>query len=209
MCVCVCVRAGENNINDLAHQGPGFPTWHRLLIVWLERELQVMLGDHLFRLHFWNWLDPHQRDVPFMNHRLGGLVNTTVTGDLVEGNWSLVCWRDKVNFTAPFDVCDPRNLSDVGLIRCPNTTLCESTNPVWPSYEDYHFALSLESYDVSPYDGQVQCTEESYRAYMEGFLNEEGTDCGNDPMCTTAQGGMLGRLKLHNVVSSKTQSHTV
>ena len=188
-------------MHDMAHQGPGFPTWHRLLILWFERELQVMLGDHLFRFHYWNWLDPTQRDVPFTPHRLGATVDTIVTGDLVDGNWSLICWFDKRNFTAPYDICDPRKLSVSRLIRCPNATLCEKDNPVWPSYADYHFALSIKNYDVSPYNALVKCTGESYRSYMEGFLNERGADCGDDPMCSPVGEDEKGSLKLHNVVS--------
>ena len=202
----LCSHTGVNNINDLAHQGTGFPTWHRLLMVWLEREIQVMLGDHHFRLRFWNWLEPQQRLVPFRDHRLGGISNVTVTGDLVNGNWTMVCWNDKTNFTAPYDVCDPRQLSDAVLRRCPDATLCERNNPVWPSYRDYHFALSIEDYDVSPYNAEVACTDESYRAYMEGFLNEEGSDCEGDPMCTT-DGHMVNRLKLHNVVHTCVNVH--
>ena len=188
-----------DNIRDMAHQGPGFPTWHRLLILWFERELQVMLGDHLFSFHYWNWLNPQQREVPFTPHRLGSTVNTIVTGDIVDGNWSLICWFDRANFTAPYDICDPRELSIARLIRCPNKSLCEKNNSVWPSYTDYHFSLSIKNYDVSPYNAVVKCTEESYRSYMEGFLSEKGDDCRDDPMCTV-YGNEKATLKLHNVV---------
>ena len=159
-----------------------------------------MLGDHLFRLHYWNWLDPDQRDVPFTIHRLGALVDTIVTGDIVDGNWSLICWSDKTNFTAPYDICDPRQLSESRLIRCPNASLCERNNSVWPSYTDYQFSLSLGHYDVSPYSASVKCTEESYRNYMEGFLNERDGDCGDDPMCVAVGNNQKSTLRLHNVV---------
>ena len=192
--------AGDKSATDRAHQGPGFPTWHRLLLVWLERELQLMLGDHLFRFHFWNWLDPGQRGVPFLNHRLGATNDSIVTGDLVDGNWSLICWENVTKLPL-YEVCDPRNFSESRLIRCPNATLCEKDNPVWPSYADYYYALSIENYDSLPYTFRVECTEESYRNYMEGFLYKRGTDCRNDPMCTVEEMGMTTTLKLHNVVS--------
>lgn len=197
------MHTGEGNKDDLAHQGPGFPTWHRWFILWFEREMQVMLGDHTFRLHFWNWLDPDQRPVPFKHHRLGATHNTStiVTGDLVNANWSMMCWDNRENSTTPYDICDPRKLSSSVLIRCPNSTLCEKNNLAWPSYKDYHAALSLSSYDVSPYNGAVKCTEESYRSYMEGFLSFKG-ECGNDPMCIDYGGGDASKLMLHNVVST-------
>ena len=83
-----------------------------------------MLGDHLFRFHYWNWLDPEQRDVPFKTDRLGENIDGKVVGDLVS-NWSLVCWCDTSGEVAPLKICNPNKPSDLKWLRCPNTTNCQ------------------------------------------------------------------------------------
>ena len=181
---------------DLAHKGSGFPTWHRYLILWFERQIQNMLGDHLFRFRFWNWLDPEQRYVPFHRDRLGDNIDGRVVGDLV-GDWSFVCWEDKHNSS---DICNPIQPSNSKWLRCPNATMCQKYNAVWPDYTDYYKALSIRRYDVSPYNDQVRCTDESFRSYMEGFVTLDGSECYDDPMCTVNDGNSVSTLKLHNVV---------
>ena len=159
-----------------------------------------MLGDHLFRFHYWNWLDPEQRDVPFQRDRLGDHSNKIVMGDLADGNWSLICWYDTSNDSS-FNICNPNQPSEAQWIRCPNATLCQKYNSVWPTYIDYHEAVSIQTYDISPYNAEVQCRE-SFRSLMEGFLNEYGTDCRDDPMCSVDKDkNMKETLKLHNVVN--------
>ena len=159
-----------------------------------------MLGDHLFRFHYWNWLDPEQRDVPFKTDRLGENIDGRAVGDLVS-NWSVICWSDNRNETFPLPICNPNQPSDTKLLRCPNATYCQKHNAVWPNYTDYHKAVSIKSYDVSPYDATIQCTDKSFRSYMEGFLNKHGADCGGNPMCIVyGEKNIIMILKLHNVV---------
>ena len=89
------------DIQDYAHEGPGFPTWHRLLLLWLEREIQMVTESHKFRLPFWDWSNPSEREILFQSDRLGENVKKTVNGvgvTVVEGdlftNWKTYCWED-------------------------------------------------------------------------------------------------------------------
>ena len=86
---------------DYAHEGTGFPTWHRQFLLWLEREIQVAIDDIEFRLPYWDWSDPDQREILFKSDRLGENVKDTTFPDLkrrvvVKGelfdNWDTYCW---------------------------------------------------------------------------------------------------------------------
>ncbi|XP_071988018.1 tyrosinase-like, partial [Engystomops pustulosus] len=47
-----CSYAG---MRDFAHQGPAFTTWHRLLLLFLERQIHLLTGDDCFALPFYDW----------------------------------------------------------------------------------------------------------------------------------------------------------
>ena len=49
-----------DNFLEFAYEAPGFPTWHRLFMLWLEREFQIVTGNHTLRLPYWDWRDPMQ-----------------------------------------------------------------------------------------------------------------------------------------------------
>ena len=190
----------DTGIVDFAHEGPGFPTWHRQFLLWLEREIQVLIDDHEFRLSYWNWTDQDQRDILFTRDRLGENNNGFVSGEIFD-NWYTVCWENIADETFPIAICNPDMPTDQSLRRCPNSTLCQKTNENWPSDEDVDDAVSIKSYDASPYDRFVKGTDSSYRNFMEGFIIEDGSDCGSDTMCTTDETRrVIVRRMIHNTV---------
>ena len=88
------------NENDYAHEATGFPTWHRLFLLWFEREMQIFLQDENFTLHYWDWRDSNQRRSLFQSNRLGehNMVTSAVTGQLFDNDgWQTVCWYDALN----------------------------------------------------------------------------------------------------------------
>ena len=221
---------------DFAHEGTGFPTWHRLFLLWLEREIQIAIDDHLFRLPYWDWRDPSQQEILFERDRLGANVNGSVEGDLfgesdpsqreilferdelganinvsVEGdlfgeNWKTVCWVDTSSeVKAPIPICNPTIPDGQNLRCCPSDDHCDKNHPNWPSYEDVNKAVSINSYDTSPYNRFVTDTDESFRNYMEGFITALGSECDkDDTLCSVhlyqGQNHTVTR-KLHNTVS--------
>ena len=186
---------------DFAHEGTGFPTWHRLFLLWFEREIQIAIDDHLFRLPYWDWTDPSQREILFERDRLGANVNGNVEGDLF-GDWNTVCWEDTTNKRYPIAICNPIRPSNQNLRRCPSDDHCDKDHPNWPTSEDVNTAVSMDTYDTSPYNRFV--TDESFRNYMEGFITSRGSECGDDTLCSTHMYNsedFIVTRKLHNTVS--------
>ena len=192
--------------SDFAHEGTGFPTWHRLFLLWLEREIQIAIDDHLFRLPYWDWRDPSQQEILFERDRLGANVNGSVEGDLFGENWKTVCWVETSSeVKAPIPICNPTIPDGQNLRRCPSDDHCDKNHPNWPSYEDVNKAVSINSYDTSPYNRFVTDTDESFRNYMEGFITALGSECDkDDTLCSVhlyqGQNHTVTR-KLHNTVS--------
>ena len=194
---------------DYAHEGPGFPTWHRQFLLWVEREIQIEINDHAFRLPYWDWSDPSQREILFTRERLGentervrdvkGETVTEVEGDLFK-NWKTYCWENTTGLSFPVNICNPIISSNETLRRCPSKTLCKNDNDKWPSKADVSHAVSIQTYDYAPYN---RCVENaSFRNNMEGFIvKREG--CNGDTLCTEKNTNMNLPVtrKLHNTVS--------
>ena len=212
-CKC-CITHQQNFIlhadggPDYAHEATGFPTWHRLFLLWFEREMQHFLNDDTFTVHYWDWRDPDQRASLFESNRLGAhyLQTSAVTGDLVNG-WQTICWYDGSGGvsrpSANQNICDPKN--DTGpLQRCPDKERCAANYTGWPTYQDVQDAVYMTQYDIPDYNA---FSTTGFRNYMEGFLVvdqcDNKTDRGRD-LCNnkTIDGitKMVQRL-LHNTVS--------
>ena len=191
------------SIVDYAHESTGFPTWHRLFLLWLEREIQVAIDNTTFRIPYWDWSQPSQREILFKSDRLGENRDGTVVGDLFT-DWETYCWQDMSDLSYPVPICDPSTPSGQILRRCPNAKLCNSDNPNWPTSSDVNEALSIEDYDDDPFDRFVTNTaSRSFRNYLEGFLDKPD-GCADDRLCTPAQPSKNRTAitrKLHNTVS--------
>ena len=185
--------------------------WHRLFLLWFEREIQVAIGDHLFRLPYWDWRDPEQREILFTEKRLGenalGNVRGDIFGDLGQ-EWITVCWEDPSSQDQdnPIPICNPTVPSGQRLRRCPIKSLCDKDNENWPSYDDVEKAVSIYNYDYPPYDRFVRGEDNSFRNYFEGFVAEPGSDCEDDTLCTIQKNGtsettITVSRRLHNTVS--------
>jgi tyrosinase len=190
--------ADTDDFTDYAHEGTGFPTWHRLFLLWLEREIQIEINDHTFRLPYWEWSDPSQREILFTRDRLGENVEGVVQGDLFT-NWDTYCWEEMMS--SPVPICDPTVSSGETLRRCPNPTLCKMDNPNWPTTADVKDAISIDTYDAYPYNRSVKGVDTSFRNYMEGFIVDPDT-CVEDTLCSPQQGRAHEDItrKLHNTV---------
>jgi hypothetical protein len=161
-----------------------------------------MTDDHTFRVPYWDWRDPLQRDVPFQRKRLGENIDGNVEGDLFDDDkWKIRCWEDIEDPDPPLPICNPVQPSSENLRRCPNATLCDKSNENWPSYVDVATAVGIDTYDTSPYDRFIEDTNNSYRNYMEGFIVKPGEDCGDNTMCTVdSMRGVTVSRKNHNTV---------
>ena len=177
---------------DYAHTAPGFYTWHRMLGVWLEWEIQGMLESisdpnyHMFRLPYWDWRRELQlstglsADDLFTVNRLGATMNDSgrarVYGDLYGNGWETMCWRRLGQ------ICDPRE--NTGLLqRCPftGTNPCSSSNPDWPSSMDVLDVLGIDDYDAPPYNRLSAAGFRTTVDFINGRLTPE--ECSNDRQC--------------------------
>uniref|UniRef100_A0A665VKL7 Tyrosinase copper-binding domain-containing protein n=1 Tax=Echeneis naucrates TaxID=173247 RepID=A0A665VKL7_ECHNA len=41
--------------DDAAHRGPAFPFWHRIFLLFIEREIRLLTGNHNFFIPYWDW----------------------------------------------------------------------------------------------------------------------------------------------------------
>ena len=186
-------------IIDFAHEGPGFPTWHRLYLLWCEREIQLMLGDDTFSFPYWDWRNPDHREILFRRNRLGVSVDGIVEGEIFD-NWYTVCWN---RCEGDLDTSVPCDLSRdfTGLLRrCPVEAACEADNMNWPTYEHIDETVSMVPYDEPSFD---RFARGGFRNFFEGFVIVDECD-PDDTMCTPGEvnGTTVGiRRLLHNTVS--------
>ena len=196
---------------DYAHESGGFPTWHRLYLLWFEREMQILTGHEDFSVPYWDWTEKHDREKLFADDYFGTIEDEGKIGGFFgnENEWKTVCWfgRALADLATVQNVCDPRN-STGALHRCPNITLCDKNENTWPDKGEVKNALSMTEYDTSPFARQ---SLQSFRNYLEGFdiidqcnaevlcdnitimeMNADGT------LTTTTKGN---RRRLHNSVS--------
>ena len=203
---CTCTEKSFDEL-DYAHEATGFPTWHRLFLLWFEREMQILLRDDTFTLHYWDWRDLNERTSLFESNRLGAhdSSSSAVTGQLFNG-WQTVCWYNgSGNIPRPDNmqrICDPR-VPTGPLQRCPNKATCAANYDGWPSSTDVQTAVDMRSYDESPYN---KVPTGGFRGYMEGFkvINRCDNSIRGRDLCTdeTINGMPKGLQRLlHNTVS--------
>lgn len=58
---------------DYAHEKLGFLTWHRLFLLWFEREIKIELDKPDFRLYYWDWRGGKDIDKLLTRDRFGGI----------------------------------------------------------------------------------------------------------------------------------------
>ena len=187
--------------NDYAHESTGFLTWHRMFLLWFEREMQILLEDPSFTVHYWNWTDTDDRTSIFSLNKLGsnddnGTVNSTYYG---EDNWQSVCWFPSES-TKKNQTCnhtDPDGIRPI--IRCPSPTQCADDYPKWPSQETINKALNLDLYSNETYN---KYSEGTFSNYLEGFEPNPSGNLEDLEFTEGADGNPIAR-RLHNLVSER------
>ena len=183
--------------NDYAHESTGFLTWHRLFLLWFEREMQILLEDPSFTVRYWNWTNTNDRTSIFSLNKLGsnsdgGTVNSKYYGG---NNWKSVCWfRDSTKKNQTCNPTDPDGIQSI--IRCPSPTQCANDYSKWPSQETINRALKLDSYSNEPYN---KYSENTFSNFLEGF-EPNYTASDNLENLEIKEGDGIAR-HLHNLVS--------
>ena len=190
----------HSTAGDYAHESVGFLTWHRIYLLWFEREMQILLNDDSFTVRYWDWTVPENRNVLFVSNKLGeSAANGTVTGDLMS-SWYLVC-VDSTGTAVRERVCDPTTTpGNHRVVRCGVNAQCGSTH--WPDEANVKRALNdFKNYRTTANPNIANKYDTmSFSNYFEGFAVDDECDvpesdkpllCGSDPVI---------RRRLHNLV---------
>jgi tyrosinase len=170
-------KDNEGSGVDFAHEATGFLTWHRLFLLWFEREIQLTMNQPDFTFSYWEWTDPDEREKY--------LTNFLSISRQPFSEWPTYCWYETQDGT----ICDPTRATRNNLRRCPIETACQMENQGWPSEQDVQH-LSISSYDTPPYNKDAT---KSFRNLLEGFLPVHS--CDGESLCKDD----VAR-KLHNSV---------
>ena len=158
---------------DFAHDGQGFPTWHRLYMLAWERTLQEIGNDENFAVPYWDWTgNKEQCDPAICSKELLGVTNQadgTVKGKYFD-NWYVICTKEQTYSLTK--MCDPTN-KEPGLKRRTEKEKEEKVRNegypmTFPTTEEVNFALRFETFDLPPYDKESSC---NFKNILEGYAS--------------------------------------
>ena len=148
---------------DFAHDGQGFPTWHRLYLLAWERALQEVNDDGDFAIPYWDWTDNDLKELCTKEVLGENTESGTVEGKYLDG-WYSICTTGTIPTSAKNGtrICDPKLHRVPGLERNPSKKI-----PL-PKKEHVDFLLRFERHDVPPYSKYSSC---NFRNLLEGYIS--------------------------------------
>ncbi|GAA54899.1 tyrosinase, partial [Clonorchis sinensis] len=176
---------------DFAHKGPGFPTWHRAYVLFVEEELGRLTpsltdpfskrdGDN-FALPYWDWTGQTGCSVCTTDLVGAFLPNGQLLDSSPFADWVTFCPQ-----RPDFDdchVCDPGLLTSNGR-KSPmaGATLWRKVNDPklapgfarLPDQLDVDITLNCSDYDAWPYS--MGAGRRSFRDLLEGFTDPKDGD---------------------------------
>ncbi|XP_071987602.1 tyrosinase-like [Engystomops pustulosus] len=154
-----CSYAG---MRDFAHQGPAFTTWHRLLLLFLERQIHLLTGDDCFALPFYDW--SKDKNCSICSDELLG--SNDKKGNILESSsfssWGAICSHSD----SPNNYCQSAARDGYGDTLHRNPGFAKGSS--LPTLEDVLNTLNWTVYDAPPYD---RTAKNCFRNVLEGFLN--------------------------------------
>ncbi|XP_069601771.1 tyrosinase-like [Ranitomeya imitator] len=154
-----------------AHQGPAFPGWHRLGLMFLEREIQLLTGDEDFAIPYYDWRG--EKNCSICTNQFLGANNAQgfLDEDSYFASWKSICsgfnYVDAYCQTAG-DECQMEKIH-----RKPGSDPSASS---FPSFQDVEDTLKWKNFDTDPYNINSM---RSFRNALEGFLRpSDGTTLG-------------------------------
>ncbi|XP_020628304.1 tyrosinase-like [Orbicella faveolata] len=158
---------------DFAHDGQGFPSWHRLYMLVWERTLQEIASDDNFSLPFWDWTtNKDECDPTICSQNLLGV--TQQEDGVVKGkyfkDWYVICTAEQTNNL--LTMCDP-TIRQPGLERSTkkeneNKAKTQGYTMTFPSKDEVNFALRFETFDQPPYSKESSC---NFKNILEGYAS--------------------------------------
>lgn len=105
-------------MEQMGHMGPQFLPWHRYLILRMEHDMQVVLGDPTFTLPYWDWDDcgpgtadgtnpcPAVFDPAFLGSAGGSGDAADITGYLTDQGYQVNIWKE----SSLFNIYNPESV---------------------------------------------------------------------------------------------------
>ncbi|XP_053568838.1 tyrosinase-like [Bombina bombina] len=145
-----------------AHEGPAFPGWHRLGLLFLERQIQLMTGDEHFFLPYYDWRGEKKCSICTDEFLGDNDVQGRISRYSYFSHWKSIC--SGYNYEDAYCPYAMNEHQMEKLLRKPGT------NPLadWlPSFQDVNDTLRFKDYDTPPYNS---ASKNSFRNALEGFL---------------------------------------
>jgi tyrosinase len=148
---------------NAAHRGPAFLPWHRFMLIQLELQLQLALGDDQVGLPYWDWAADGDRPAraqpaqPIWGDQvMGGQGNPITTGPFAFLPDDPASWRVRIEI----DASGRLRATDRGLRR----SFAQGA-PALPTRAQVRTALGLATFDAPPWSA----TSTGFRNRLEGW----------------------------------------
>nr|XP_046246308.1 tyrosinase-like [Scatophagus argus] len=146
--------------NNAAHRGPAFLFWHRVFLLFIEREIRELTGNQDFYIPYWDWTRTNHCNI-CTNQYFGGVgQDGRIDGASLFSKWKTICpFQESLGI-----ICIHSGDSDPAhLTRNPGK------DPIYktlPTSEDVEETMARSLFDTSPFD---ITSRNSFRNTLEGF----------------------------------------
>ncbi|XP_069805876.1 tyrosinase-like [Dendropsophus ebraccatus] len=147
---------------NYAHRGPAFPGWHRIGLMFFERQIQLLTGDEDFAIPYYDWRD--EKNCSICTNELLGESNEQgfLDDNSHFASWKSICSGynyDETYCQTAGDQCQMERLHRKPGVDPFVTSL--------PSSQAVNDTLKWKNFDTFPYDHR---STRSFRNVLEGFM---------------------------------------
>ena len=203
---------------NYGHGSTAFLTWHRLYLLWFEKEIRILTGDSDFKLSYWNWLAATEDNwnMLYTTKKLGSMdasgyvIESSIYGG--ETNWPPVCLYEETSDKFK-EICNPTEPLQttpefMQLVRCPPTNDCNpQSNSKWPSQTETKTKIeTISQYRTSSNSIFNKYNSKSFSNYLEGWDPASSHECSSSSLLCPADLDGIPR-RLHNLVRDNFTIH--
>ncbi|KAM3624997.1 uncharacterized protein V6R79_005304 [Siganus canaliculatus] len=145
--------------NNSAHRGPAFLFWHRMFLLFIEREIRELTGNIDFYIPYWDWTRTNHCNI--CTNKYFGAVGQDgqIDGASLFSEWKTICpFQQSLSI-----ICQSQSDGLAHLIRNPGK---DPKYKTLPTAEDVEATMARPAFDTPPYD---KTSENSFRNTLEGF----------------------------------------